>query len=275
MPGPARSYSTEAIILRRRNLGEADSIFTLFSRSEGKFDAVARGVRKAKSHMRGHLEPLTRVQVQVARGRSLDVLTQAETVAAHRRLKDDLDRLNLGLYCAELVDRFTIDRVEQRALYDLLADALDALEAGASGLAVRYFEFHLLAITGYEPQVAACAACQARLPEEETLFSAPVGGLVCRACRHRAESGRLLGVRAIKVLRYARTATIQEFGGLRLDAALAHDLEAALSGLVHQVIDRELNTVRYMDALGRADRAPALTTNHVQSSSRTPETPEP
>mgnify|MGYP003951953049 FL=1 len=275
MPRPARTYSTEAIVLRRRNLGEADSIFTVFSRDEGKFDAVARGIRKTTSRMRGHMEPLTQVQVHLARGRTLDVLTQAETIAAHRALKADLDRLNLALYCAELIDRFTIDRVEQRPLYELLADALDALEAGASPMAVRYFEYHLLAIAGYELQATACALCHARLPEEETLFSAPAGGLACRDCRPRTEQGRLLGVRTIKVLRYARIASIREFDSVRVDDILAHDLQFALGGLIHQVIDRELNTVRYMDAIVRGQRSAAIPPIHVQSDQPELAPPEP
>ena len=62
----ARVYSTEGIILHRRNFGEADTIFTVFSPTEGKFEAVAKGVRKARSHMRGHLEPLTRSKLLLA-----------------------------------------------------------------------------------------------------------------------------------------------------------------------------------------------------------------
>lgn len=265
MTDRSRSYSTEGIVLRRRNIGEADSIFTLFSLHEGKFDAVARGVRKAKSHMRGHLEPLTRVQVHVARGRNLDIFTQAETIEAHRALKADLDRMNLALYCAELADRFTIDRVEQRPIYELLVDVFRALDGGASAQATRYFELHLLAITGYEAQLDACAVCRQKLPEEGTLFSGASGGLVCHACRPAASSGRILSVRAIKVLRYGRTATIGQFDTLKLDDALEHELRAALADLIRQVIDRELNTTRYMDALERAERIPALSANHVQS----------
>jgi DNA repair protein RecO (recombination protein O) len=96
-----RVYRAEALVLRRRNIGEADSVFTFFGPERGRFEAVARGVRKARSRMRGHLEPLTHVEVLVARGRTLDVLTQAETVHAYRGLRENLDHLPRALYCAE------------------------------------------------------------------------------------------------------------------------------------------------------------------------------
>ncbi len=269
-----RSYTTEGVVIRRRNLGDADAILTIFSLQHGKFDAIAKGVRKPASRMRGHLEPLTRVQAHLARGRTLDVFTQAESIEAHRALKSDLDRVNLALYCAELADRFTIDRVEQRPVYELLVDVLKALDGGASALAARYFEIHLLAISGYEAQVDVCAICRQKLPEEESLFSGPAGGLVCRQCRPSATSGRILSVRAIKVLRFARTVSVAEFDTLRVSDALAHELQAALADLIHQVIDRELNTSRYMDELDRASRIPALSANHVQSAQSTNDSPE-
>ncbi len=268
MPGVRdRSYNTEGVVLRRRNLGEADSIFTVFSPTEGKFDAVARGVRKPKSRMRGHLEPLTRAQMHLAHGRSLDVFTQAETIAGYIKVRDDLDRLTLAIYCCELVDRFTVDRAVQPQLYGLLVELLEGLDAQAPLTVGRYFELEILGLTGYELQLSACAVCGAKLPEAETLFSAAAGGLVCDGCRGIAETGRLVSVRAIKVLRFARSATRGEFAGLRLDGDLEDELRRALGEAVRTVLDRETNSGRYVDALSGPLRRPATpAAGDVQSS---------
>lgn len=247
MSDRARTYTTEGVVLRRRNLGEADSIFTVFSLHEGKFDAVARGVRKAKSRMRGHLEPLTRSTMHLARGRTLDVFTQVETIAAHGRLRDSLDALTAAIYCCELVDRFTVDRAEQRPVYELLLDLLAALDGGEPPTVVRYFELHLLAITGYEMRLDACAVCGGRLEAEDTLLSGPAGGLVCPNCRGPATTGRMVSVRAIKALRYARGASIGEFAALRVDDELAHEMEMATADVIRTVLDREPNSRRYLE----------------------------
>lgn len=252
-----RSYNTEAIVLRRRNLGEADSIFTVFSPTEGKFDAVAKGVRKAKSRMRGHLEPLTRSKLHVAQGRSLDVFAQAETIAAFIRIRDDLDRLTLALYCCELVDRFTVDRAPQPAIYDLLRQLLEGLDQDAPLTVGRYFELQILALTGYELQVGRCAVCGGRLPEADALFSAASGGLVCENCRASAGTGRIVSVRAIKVLRFAATCTLGQFAGLRLDEELEAELRRALGEAIRTVLDRETNSGRYVEALSAPLRHPA------------------
>jgi DNA repair protein RecO (recombination protein O) len=267
MSARARSYNTEGVILRRRNLGEADSIFTVFSPREGKFDAIAKGVRKPRSHMRGHLEPLTRSQLQLAQGRNLDVFTQAETIAAYRGVRDDLDRLTLALYCCELVDRFTAERAAQPRLYDLLNETLEGLDAQAPLTVGRSFELQILAQCGFELQLSNCAICAGPIPEQDTLFSAAAGGLVCDGCRGKAETGRILSVRAIKVLRFGRTATIGQFAGLRLEESLESELQRALADAIRLVLDRETNSGRYLDALSRPLReAKRAAPGHVQSS---------
>ena len=254
-----RVYTTEGVILRRHNIGEADTIFTVFSPTEGKFDAVARGVRKARSHMRGHLEPLTRSKLLLAHGRNLDVFTQAETITGYRTLREDLDLCGAAVYCAELVVRFTAERQEHRELYDLLLDTLDALDARAPLHAVRYFELRVLGLMGYEPQVDACAICGKRLPEVDVLLSASAGGFVCGDCRSLAGAGRVISVRAIKVLRYARSAGLDAFAALRLDESVAREVQSAVAELIRYVLDREPNTGKYLDQVARLPRLVAGT----------------
>src|SRR5918996_5757274 len=140
MPRP-RVYKTQAIVLRQRKLGEADKIVTLYCSHYGKVDAVAKGVRRTKSRLAGHLEPLTLGSYLIAEGRDLDIVTQAETVDAFPGLRDNLERLSRGLYCAELVDRLTPERSEGNPVFRLLQDTLSMLcHEDAIDLVTRRFE---------------------------------------------------------------------------------------------------------------------------------------
>lgn len=257
MAARERVYKTEAVVLRRRNFGEADSIFTLFSAREGKFEAVARGVRKARSHMRGHVEPLTHARVMVAHGRNLDVLTQAETIHPFRAIREDLERTAAALYCAEIIDEISADRVSAPDVYALLLELLAALEAGAPCQVMHWFELNLLALSGYEVQLDVCASCGARLPELATVLAPAAGGLVCVACRPLAGAGRLLAVRTIKVLRFARAASLESFAALRLDGVLSHELQAALGDVIRHTLEREPRAGRH---IGDVARLPAPVT---------------
>src|SRR3712207_7295528 len=112
-----RIYTTEAIVLRARRMGEADSVLTLLTADRGKLDAVARGVRKLTSRKAGHLEPLTHSALLLAHGADLDIITQAQAVHTFLPLREDLHRTGAGLYVAELVDRFTVERQESYPLF--------------------------------------------------------------------------------------------------------------------------------------------------------------
>ncbi|OAI39905.1 hypothetical protein AYO38_06690 [bacterium SCGC AG-212-C10] len=249
-----RVWKTEGIVLRRRNIGEADSIFTIYADREGKFDAIAKGVRKVRSHMRGHIEPLMRTRVMLAQGRTLDVLTQAEVVQAYRNIREDLSRGADAMYCAELVDRFTIEHGHNPGVFGWLAAVLDALEAGSPHHVLRQFELQMLALAGYELQLDGCGLCGARLPEEETLFSTSAGGLLCVQCRPSGGTGRMLTVRAVKVMRFARVAGCAEFAALRVSPDLDAELRAALGSMVHAVLERQPLTERYVDEIAALDR---------------------
>lgn len=247
-----RTYRAEGVVIRRRNIGEADSIFTVFTESRGKFDAVARGIRKAKSRMRGHLEPLTISRFLLAQGRSLDVFTQAETVRALPGIRGDLDRWMTATYCAEILDRFTAERAENTGLYWLFRASLEALEAGAPLANVRcFFELHLLGDAGFEVQVLTCAICGGPLAPEPTLFSPEAGGLVCRQCRGEAGPGKLCSVRAIKVLRHCVQAGLGDFCGLGIDGELAAELESLLGGAVRFHMEREALSTRVAHEIAR------------------------
>ena len=249
-----RVYRAEGVILRRRNLGEADSILTVFSVGEGKFEAIARGVRKARSRMRGHLEPLTRSRLLVAQGRNLDVFTQAETVSAYRRLREDLTASAEALYCLELVDRFTEARQPLPELYALLVAALEALEDGGGAPVTRHFELRLLSLLGYEPRIEGCAVCDGRLPEEPALLSPVAGGLVCSPCRPAAGEGRIVSVAVIKLLRFARRVDATTFAAVRTPPERARELQAALAELVRYHLEREPNASRFVEGVGALER---------------------
>ena len=99
-----RTYRTEALVLRQSPLGEADLLLSLFTPHRGKVRATARGVRRLTSRMVGHLEPLTRVDLFLSKGRSLDTISQAQVLDSFQALKTDLETISHGIYVAELVD---------------------------------------------------------------------------------------------------------------------------------------------------------------------------
>src|SRR5512141_2117766 len=123
-----RLYRVSAIVLKRRDSGEADRLLTVLARERGKLTLLAKGVRRPASRKAGHIEPFTYVDLLVARSHGVDLVTQAETRAAHRRLREDLWRNSWAFYVVELADAFTQEGDPNELAFDLLLETLDRLD---------------------------------------------------------------------------------------------------------------------------------------------------
>ncbi len=106
--------------MRRMNLGEADRIITFITPDHGKLKAVARGVRRIKSRLAGHLELFGDVQLMLARGHNLDVITSARAAQSHLAIADDLERLSQAYLMAEMVDKLVREESVGPGVYRLV-----------------------------------------------------------------------------------------------------------------------------------------------------------
>src|SRR6059058_3963890 len=122
-------YKSEAIVIKRMDLGEADKILTIFTPHFGKLRVVAKGVRKVTSRLAGHVELFTRSQMLLAKARNLDIVTQSETVDAFRPLHDDLSLIARASYTAEMLDKLTPDALEAYPAYKLLVETLQLMSS--------------------------------------------------------------------------------------------------------------------------------------------------
>lgn len=227
------------MVLKRMDFGEADRILTMYTRDGGKLRAIAKGVRRTTSRSAGHLEPFTLADVQLARGRELDVVAQAETVAAFRRVREDVTLTSHAYYLAEITDLLTEDRSENAAVFEALAESLTALDQGAEPrLVVIAFQVHLLDALGYRPELIQCVACRAEIRQGANRFSAPLGGALCPACGPREASGRAIGSDALKLLRHLQRSPGQR--PPRVPSEVSREAELVLREYAEGIVERKL-----------------------------------
>ena len=178
-------YRDEAVVLRTQKLGEADRIITLLTRSSGRVRAVAKGVRRTTSRFGSRLEPFTHVDLQIAEGRSLDVVTQAVTLDPFAaRMGVDYERYTAGTVMLETAERLVVeDKEPALQQFLLLVGALRAIcDAGRSPAAVLdSFLLRSLSVAGYAPSFDACARCGLVGPHRA--FSPAASGMLCATCR--------------------------------------------------------------------------------------------
>ncbi len=178
-------YRDEGVVLRTQKLGEADRIITILTRHNGRVRAVGKGVRRTSSRFGSRLEPFMRVDLQLHTGRSLDIVTQVETLDAYSsHIGDDYSRYTAGTAMLETAERFTAEEKEPALQqYLLLVGGLRTLAAKshAPGLVLDAFLLRSLAVAGYAASFDACARCGSSGPHP--FFAVAAGGMVCTSCR--------------------------------------------------------------------------------------------
>ncbi|WP_158840719.1 DNA repair protein RecO [Saccharothrix deserti] len=181
----ANLYRDTGVVLRVQKLGEADRIITLLTQKHGKVRAVAKGVRRTSSRFGARLEPFGHVDVQFYPGRSLDVITQVETLDAFGVvLVDDYQRYTAACAVLETADRLTSEEGEPvLRLYLLVTGALRALAAKErdASLILDAYLMRAMAFAGWAPAVDECARCGD--PGPHKAFNVHAGGMVCPRCR--------------------------------------------------------------------------------------------
>jgi DNA repair protein RecO (recombination protein O) len=186
------SYSLTAVNVGSYPLGESDKVLTLFSAERGLTKAVAKGARKPGTKIAGRADVLRVNKILVASGRSLDIITQAETLESFGPLRNDLTRLSYALYYAELTSQFGQGLVEEsQAFFTFLCDSLRLQARGAHDAAMLClrFEMHLLELLGLKPEIDFCVICRCTITESTiAAFDHELGGIVCTNCFGQARA---------------------------------------------------------------------------------------
>jgi len=179
----------EAIAIRLQDFSETSQIAWFYTREFGRISALAKGSKRQRNNFEGRLDLLCHNEIVFARKTrsTLHTLTECKLLDRFMGLRAGVDRLYAALYAAELVREMTPPEQSDPPIFDLLLDTLRTLSAtGAVEPTLLRFETRLLALAGLAPMLDACVACQAReLPRGSVPYSAPLGGVLCRACKPR------------------------------------------------------------------------------------------
>ncbi|MDZ4654856.1 MAG: DNA repair protein RecO [Coriobacteriia bacterium] len=180
------TYRTRALALKKIRLGEADLIVTFLAEDGCQLRAVAKGARKTKSRFGARIEPFSVADLLLARGRSLDIVTEAECVVSHDAIRSDLDRLCAASVVIDFLDKVSVECQPEERLFSLSVTTLgvmgevpvDELRALVSAFLVKGMAMH-----GYRPQLSACASCASAMGGGASVgFSLSAGGVTCPAC---------------------------------------------------------------------------------------------
>lgn len=233
-------YRDEGIVLRTWKLGESDRIVSILTRHRGKVRAVAKGARKSKNRFAGRVEPTRHLQIQCYEGRSLDNLTQVESLDTFRRMRADFDRLSKAAVLLEAADQMSTEGQPDEAAFDMLLGALRQLDRADSPLLVPAFLLKRLAHDGLGPELDVCVVSGATT--ELTAIDVELGGVVAAD----VQRGRYVSTEALAIMRAVLG------GGLAAalampESAATHEVADITTRLYEHHVERRLRSQRALD----------------------------
>ena len=203
-------YRTQGLVLKKENQGEADQLFTIYTKDFGKLKILARAIRKIKSKLRGNISPFSLSEIEFIQGKAYKTLTDTFLIKdffEKEQLKKDLKKLRVAYQIADTLDDLIKGEEPDEKIWQLLIEVFDKL----SGLQFTvhslrflyyYFLWNLFFLLGYAPQFYHCILCQKKLKEEKLYFSAKEGGIICFACLPKRKiTSFLIKPGTIKILR--------------------------------------------------------------------------
>ncbi len=242
-------YQSRSIILKNRDLRESDQLLTIFSEKEGKITAVAKGVKKAKSSLRGCVQPFCHSLLFLNRGRDMDLITQGKIIDFFGNSREDIHRTLYSMYIMELLDKSLLERAPLPNLYATLVEIMELInEQGLNLMLVRYFESWLLVNLGYKPVMDQCVLCGS-LKLSDFKFSLSEGGLLCSSCRGAGDSVIVLGGESVAIIKLLCEGKLQTVQRVKASPIAMQQVEFFLERYLEYHLERRFkvkNTIRWL-----------------------------
>jgi len=254
MPSPDRITKLEAVVISHRDFGEADRFIRLFTRELGKMDAIAKGIRKARSRKAAHLEPFTHVALVLARGQSAWIITQADMLTAFNAIREDLKKTAQAAYVVELADRLTAQDQVDSAVFRLVLETLKRLDKLADPFnALCHYELHLLNLAGFRPEFFKCVGCGREIQPQDQFFSPRLGGVLCPQCGSGTGDFERLELSALRYLRHFSRSAYTESARVTVPETARGEMRRVIGAYIRYVTERRLHSPDFINHLNRLE----------------------
>ena len=200
------NYKTQGFVLKKLDRGEADQVFTIFTKDFGVLKILGRGIRKITSKLRGEIPVFSLTEIEFIQGKAYKTLTSAALIKDFQNIKKDLNRLEIAYQIAESFNQLVKPPEKDQKIYQFLSEVFNYLNKPQLPVAdyqllYFYFLWNLFSILGYKPELYKCLICKNKLKPGVLYFSSK-GGMICNACFNKKLPECLeADVNTIKILR--------------------------------------------------------------------------
>jgi len=199
-------YRTQGFIFKKENRGEADQLFSVFTKDFGRLEISGKAVRKIKSKLRSGAEIFYLSEIEFIQGKAYKTLTDAVLINKFKNIRDNVGKLKIAFQISETLDNLVKTEESDEGVWELLQETFSRLNSRSLPTArclllYYYFLWNLFSILGYQPQLYNCTLCQKKVTLPLLYFSFKEGGVVCKDCFKKFNEGEKISPEVVKILR--------------------------------------------------------------------------
>jgi len=243
------SYKTSGIVLKGTNFGEADKILTIFTERFGKIKAIAKGVRKIKSHMAGSLEPFMLVDLQLHEGKTFYIVTGAMIKKDFFSLHNSLSKVAKAFFIGEMSDKFMEEGQENKEIFHLFLSALDEIDKSLPGPLIQAFQLKIVEAAGFKPELYDCIHCKTKLSAGNNFWDMAESGVLCSNCNMETGHGQEISDQIIKLFRFINNNDFATISKLKIAEKVELEADNILRNYIESILERELKSQRFLKML--------------------------
>jgi DNA repair protein RecO (recombination protein O) len=222
-------YRTKGLFLERKDRGEADQLFTIYTKDFGKLEILGKAIRKIKSKLRSGANNFCISEVEFIQGKAYKTLTDTLLIDKFEGLKKDLKKIKIAYQIAETFNNLVREQEKDKGIWNLLKEIFKDLSnsqftISRIQLLYYYFLWKLFSFLGYSPQLYNCAICQKKVSPGDLLFSSKEGGIICPDCFKKIKKGKNISPEIIKILRFILEKNWSQTKKLKVEDSYLKDL---------------------------------------------------
>lgn len=199
-------YRTQGFIFKKKDIFEADRVFSIFTNDFGRLEIVGRAIRKITSKLRGGIEIFSLSEIEFIQGKNRKTLTNTITIEKFNNIIKDINKLKISYQISEVLDNFIKGQEKDKNIFILLDDTFNALNSPklqtlSVQLIYYYFLWNFLSAIGYHPEIQKCIVCRLNLNPHSLYFSNKDGGVICKNCLYSDIEAITINSDIVKILR--------------------------------------------------------------------------
>lgn len=235
-------HRSQGFVIKEENRGEADKVFTIFTKNFGKVKVSGKAIRKIKSKLRAGIQAFYLSEIEFIQGKKQKTLVDAISLDKFPGIKKNFNKLRIISKITEVFDKLVKGEEPDKKLWELLLEVFKGLDVCPSSrslysLIYYYFIWNLFSTLGYKPVFNQCVVCQKKLKPDVLYFNPEHGGIICDSCFRKVKEGEKTEVETIKILKVLLEKRWEIFSKLKIEAEHQKDLKKISENYLSYLFD--------------------------------------